>query len=938
MKRTRRAAELLVLLLLGTTVLTLVSGARGASAWTAAPPSAAVSPEPSPAASAVRLLASVSQSTVLQGSLPVSAVAISMAEDPAGFAWGAGYNVYHANGSSGTWNFTSSNDPDFGHLAAGLTNGVTDGFSMTVSGDSGGGTGMEGPEDAFFHTHPDFFGSAIDWILLIVSNVHMEAGGGWSWAFTNYTWQIWGHPLYVAFRTPTDPNGAIVFDRDWSNVSVHLATAGTTALEWDGANRSMDGGPTNWSLNVTGIPDGVHAFRVWGTNATGVVAGSEVRTITIQDRLWSASPSPGPRATSLAFDPRGGLHACAVDASGELRYLTRGPSGWTGVPVAAGAIANACLLAIDPSGHVSMVYGTGVYGGLEYTQELGGTWPTEPITYAGNATGASLAVNPRTGQPSVAYRSIYTGGIVIGARTGTGWTFTTPGPGSPMGYPPSLVVDAGGYAHLAYFRVLSNFSFSVQLVYATNATGTWVSQVVDQGTQLSTWQDVSLALDANGNPAIAYGTSNGYTWPSGVGALRLATWTGSAWNVTTVDRAPVAAVALALDDLGHPHVAYSVVSFFGPLPDTVSDTRYAVWNGSWSVETLSRDTDGGPVSLRLTQGGQAVIAFPTFTGYYASLAAGSAIAFRAPVADFAVTVPTAPGNTTFVLDPNATMDPFDALGSLQERWDFNSDGVWDTGWGSGPVLLNTTLDPVAVTMEVRTPSGRTDLRTRVLSRDTEPPQIQIVADGLRGNSGWWVGPVTLSLSGSDTGTGVLGIYQRVDEGPWTNATGTIVLGEGVHTVSVTATDRVGNPAPIRTVLVPVDETPPTLAVIGPTATVPSGTVRIDWIGMDNLSGILGYGISVDGEGFLGLGNQTYANVTLGVGDHTVIVQATDRAGNSAEVYLTIRVASSPPPGVPSPPLAAAVPVALLVLALVGIAAIAVAVYVSLRTPRPPPRR
>jgi len=57
-----------------------------------------------------------------------------------------------------------------------------------------------------------------------------------------------------------------------------------------------------------------------------------------------------------------------------------------------------------------------------------------------------------------------------------------------------------------------------------------------------------------------------------------------------------------------------------------------------------------------------------------------------PNADFTITPPAGIVNTVFTFDASNTIDDIDNLANLQYRWDFNSDGNWDTQW----LMQNTT--------------------------------------------------------------------------------------------------------------------------------------------------------------------------------------------------------------------------------------------------------
>ncbi len=87
------------------------------------------------------------------------------------------------------------------------------------------------------------------------------------------------------------------------------------------------------------------------------------------------------------------------------------------------------------------------------------------------------------------------------------------------------------------------------------------------------------------------------------------------------------------------------------------------------------------------------------------------------------------------------------------------------------------------------------------------------------NQGWTnVSPVTVTLTGTDTGSGVSQLRYWVDNGPTqvvNSATGSaMVSGEGQHTVSLRVIDNAGNVSPLITQPLGIDLTPPVVTVTG----------------------------------------------------------------------------------------------------------------------------
>ncbi len=75
-----------------------------------------------------------------------------------------------------------------------------------------------------------------------------------------------------------------------------------------------------------------------------------------------------------------------------------------------------------------------------------------------------------------------------------------------------------------------------------------------------------------------------------------------------------------------------------------------------------------------------------------------------PKPSFSISPPAGIVGTEFVFDASTTSDDHDDLENLYYRWDWESDGIWDTGWIAGnPIATHSYNEPGAyqVTLEVR---------------------------------------------------------------------------------------------------------------------------------------------------------------------------------------------------------------------------------------------
>lgn len=181
---------------------------------------------------------------------------------------------------------------------------------------------------------------------------------------------------------------------------------------------------------------------------------------------------------------------------------------------------------------------------------------------------ASLALDPVTGYPSVAYYESQAKELRLVTWNGSSWS--------------SQIVDttvsAGQYCSLAldpspphYPRISYYDSSNRNLKYASWNGSSWSLQVVDSDGTVG--QYTSLALDpSTGHPRISYYDFSNKN-------LKYASWDGSGWTTSVVDSIGDVGKysSLALDQAsGKPRIAY--------YDATTTKLKYAAWNGSsWQV-------------------------------------------------------------------------------------------------------------------------------------------------------------------------------------------------------------------------------------------------------------------------------------------------------------------------------------------------------------------
>ncbi len=106
----------------------------------------------------------------------------------------------------------------------------------------------------------------------------------------------------------------------------------------------------------------------------------------------------------------------------------------------------------------------------------------------------------------------------------------------------------------------------------------WTTDLVDGTLILGGMGNRALALDAQGYPHVAYGTTRlNYAW-----------FDGAAWRYQVVDASTdLAGISLALDAAGRPHISYCRMVWGGYTSRWCDAVKYAHYDGAaWQTETV----------------------------------------------------------------------------------------------------------------------------------------------------------------------------------------------------------------------------------------------------------------------------------------------------------------------------------------------------------------
>jgi hypothetical protein len=261
-------------------------------------------------------------------------------------------------------------------------------------------------------------------------------------------------------------------------------------------------------------------------------------------------------------------------------------------------------IALDDSSYPHIAYGG---DHLYYVYQNGSGWSYETIDFSSNVGEfASLALDSSdkahisyydTDKSDLKYATNASGSWVIEAVDGVDAAGNDIG---NVGQYTSLALDSSGNVHISYYDV-----GRADLKYATNASGSWISETVDGIGLIGVGTYTSIAMDSLNNVHISYYSN---------GILKYATKSvipdsgncqNNDWNCETVDNSADVGLytSIAIDPLNNVHISY--------YDWTNEDLKYATGSlGSWSIQTIDSTGDVGIyTSLTIDTSGKTHISY-----------------------------------------------------------------------------------------------------------------------------------------------------------------------------------------------------------------------------------------------------------------------------------------------------------------------------------------
>ena len=251
------------------------------------------------------------------------------------------------------------------------------------------------------------------------------------------------------------------------------------------------------------------------------------------------------RYSSVAVDDLDRIVVAYRDETNrDLKYAVKELNNWTVQTVeSSGNAGEYASIAVDADGAPHIAYNSVIVGdALRYAVFQDGSWSAERVeVFSNSGSHASIAVGP-DGDPYIVHYNRRSGDLKIAVRRGQ-WEVYTIDSAGDVGQQASIAIAADGSIHLLYQDTGQR-----NLKYATNATGTWISEVIDNSGQTGLF--TSIAVAGNEIACSYYDPEDN--------AIRVATGRAGSWSIVTAVQASETGryASLIIDQEEVMHLAY----------------------------------------------------------------------------------------------------------------------------------------------------------------------------------------------------------------------------------------------------------------------------------------------------------------------------------------------------------------------------------------------
>ena len=302
--------------------------------------------------------------------------------------------------------------------------------------------------------------------------------------------------------------------------------------------------------------------------------------------------------TSLSIDSSGKIHIAYRNEDATLNYITNASGNW--VTITLDSMVNSSIsLAIDSSDKIHISYWDSPNSALRYITNVSGSWIKETVDnneYEGRDS--SIAIDS-----SDKVHISYCGGLEVAstlkyATNSTGsWVINTLD-AEKVGWCTSIALDSSENIHISYRDWENN-----DLKYITNKSGSWVNETLDSNGSVGIY--TSIAIDSFDKVHISYASSPP---EPGSGKLKYATNATGTWVTQNIDNG-AADISMVLDTSDKVHISYGIYR-----PDVnYRNLKYATNSSdSWVTETLDSAGNARYTSIDINLSGNIHISYMNY--------------------------------------------------------------------------------------------------------------------------------------------------------------------------------------------------------------------------------------------------------------------------------------------------------------------------------------
>lgn len=374
-----------------------------------------------------------------------------------------------------------------------------------------------------------------------------------------------------------------------------------TAAATDGKSAADEGlqPGTQYCYQVTAV----------SANGGGTASSNQSCVTTAPLAGWNIQRITTAPPLSLALDPQGRQRLAFCGATGVYYQAQQADSSWSTTEVEPGVSCFAAQLAVGGDGSNHIVYLDENTNTLRYATDASGSWNVSSITGAEGAEFYQLALDGGdhvhlayllfTGQAGDCFQLVYM------TNVSGSWQSTVVADGQVY---PAIAVDGAGFAHIAYVDDTA-VGGAYPVHYLNDVSGGWTNSVVAESADPKSL--VAIAVDAAGHAHLVYKSQVQLEYASDASGVWV-TSTVDSFNANGPEDDSCGAydVSIALDGAGRPHLSYE---------DTNGNLKYAA-PGLDGWTTTYVDVEGTQNEIRMDPAGHAHIAYGNAENLYSKLA------------------------------------------------------------------------------------------------------------------------------------------------------------------------------------------------------------------------------------------------------------------------------------------------------------------------------